>query len=111
MPKPIGSTNVTSSTVQRPKYQSDLTFPVSLNAQSVKFDDLCVNFQEHEALDADSPIVTATKDVASGTIVGMSLDSTGGAGVIPVTIPTADVGNVSLLLVPTCFPGLMFFDS
>ncbi|CAM9115233.1 unnamed protein product [Sphacelaria rigidula] len=71
---------------------SFITFPV----KSVKFDDLCANFQEHEALDADSPTVTATKDAATGSILGMSLDSTGGAGVIPVTVPTADAASVLL---------------
>lgn len=66
--------------------------------QSVKFDDLCTNFQEHEALDSAAPVVTATL-AADGSIMGMALDASGDAGLIPVTVPTASVDNVRFFLI------------
>lgn len=92
------SLNRTKQSAQSSNHQTLLTPPVLLNLQSVKFDDLCQNFQEHEALDADSPVVTASVD-ATGAIVGMTLESTGVAGVIPVTVPTSDAATVSIFYI------------
>lgn len=66
-------------------------FPTFTTAQSVKFDDLCTNFRQHEDLDASESLVTVTKTPAGG-IVGMTLSATGNAGVIPVTVPSSATG-------------------
>lgn len=58
--------------------------------QSVKFDDLCTNFQHHEELDDADALVTVTK-TSSGSISGMELSATNSAGVIPVTVPSSMV--------------------
>ena len=57
--------------------------------QSVKFDDLCTNFRDHEDLDASGSVVTMTKTMV-GEITNMRLSSSTGkdAGVVPVTFPT-----------------------
>lgn len=55
--------------------------------QSVKFDDLCTNFQHHEELDSSSAVVTVTK-TSTGTISGMTLSSSSSVGVIPITVPS-----------------------
>lgn len=61
--------------------------------QSVKFDDLCTNFGHHEDLDESEAVVTITV-TPDGGIAGMSLEASGSAGVIPVTVPTTFVESV-----------------
>lgn len=64
--------------------------------QTLKFDNLCHNFYEHEDLDNSGAILTATKDPA-GTIIGMALATTKANGApIPLTVPTASVASVGL---------------
>lgn len=49
---------------------------------------MCVNFAEHEDLDAAQALLTTT--VASdGSIAGLSLSASGAAGVVPMTVPTS----------------------
>lgn len=84
--------------VHLPPLLSALTCP---HLQSVKLDDLCQNFQAHEALDSDLPVVTATL-ANDGSIVAMTVESSGDAGVIPVTVPTASVDNVRFVLFCLC---------
>lgn len=61
--------------------------------QSVKFDDLCTNFKDHERLDASHALVTMTL-TADGAISGMTLASDSSTGVIPVTIPSSLIDSV-----------------
>lgn len=69
------------------------TYSLLSPLQSVKFDDLCTNFKEHEALDESGAVVTATV-ATDGSITGMTLSYEGSAGLVPVTVPTADVAKV-----------------
>lgn len=89
----LGITDMVSpTTIPSPRPMNLATDKLML--QSVKFDDLCVNFKEHETLDASGVLVTAT--VASdGSISGMSLSYSDSAGLIPVTVPTDSVATVS----------------
>lgn len=64
--------------------------------QSKKFDDLCTNFIHHAELDDSDSLITVTKS-AGDKITGMALSNTGSVGVIPVTIPTSMVNDVSVL--------------
>lgn len=56
--------------------------------QSSKFDDQCVEFGQHETLDASGALLTATVDNVTGDISGLSLSSSDTAGVIPLTVPS-----------------------
>lgn len=56
--------------------------------QSIKFDDLCTDFKLHEALDDSSPYATMALD-AAGAVTGFSYVSGSGAGLVPLTVPTA----------------------
>lgn len=62
--------------------------------QTVKFDDLCYNFYEHEYLDQSEPILTISKNEA-GLITGLTMANTllNGAP-IPFTVPTVDAQQV-----------------
>lgn len=68
--------------------------------QSVKFDDLCSNFKQHEDLDKSGGYVTMTlkpdKSVSSMAYVDGS-----GAGLVPLTIPTVDAASVSTSISPS----------
>ncbi|CAM9089995.1 unnamed protein product, partial [Ectocarpus sp. 4 AP-2014] len=65
-------------------FASYVTFPV----KSIKFDDLCTEFTLHEALDDSSPYVTMALD-ATGAVTGLTYVSGSGAGLVPLTVPTA----------------------
>ena len=58
--------------------------------QSNKFDDQCAQFTLHEDLDASGAVITATLDNVSGDISGLSLSASGDAGLIPLTVPSAN---------------------
>ncbi len=61
-------------------------FPVE---QTLKFDNLCHNFYQHEDLDNSGAVLTATKD-PSGAITGMTLSTTSNNGApIPLTVTAA----------------------
>lgn len=62
--------------------------------QSIKFDDLCSNFQQHEALDSSGAYVEMTVN-EDGTVAGMSYVAGSGAGLVPLTVPTASAASVS----------------
>ena len=62
--------------------------------QSIKFDDLCTDFQLHEALDDSSPYATMALD-ATGAVTGFEYVSGSGAGLVPLTVPTASAASVS----------------
>lgn len=67
----------------------------SLFCQTVKFDNLCNNFFDHENLDGSGAVITAKKD-ATGAIVDMTLAVTSDLGApIPLTVPTAEANTVS----------------
>lgn len=74
------------------KLMSFIDFPVT----STKFDDLCMEFAQHEELDASEALLTATLDNVSGEITDISLSSNGPVGLIPFTVPTASTGSVSM---------------
>lgn len=63
-------------------------------SQTLKFDDLCYNFYEHEYLDQSEPILTISKNEA-GLITGSTMTNTllNGAP-IPFTVPTVDAQQV-----------------
>ena len=65
--------------------------------QSVKFDDLCTNFQHHEALDSSGGYVTMTVE-EDGSISDMSYNAGSGAGLVPLTVPTDMAASVSYRL-------------
>ena len=63
--------------------------------QTLKFDNLCHNFYQHEWLDGSGAVLTATKDPL-GTITGMALTTTSDNGApIPLTVPSASASAVS----------------
>lgn len=62
--------------------------------QTVKFDDLCTDFKLHEALDDSKPYATMRMD-ATGSITGFTYVSGSGAGLVPLTVPTASSASVS----------------
>lgn len=62
--------------------------------QTFKFDDLCQNFADHEALDASEALVTATVDIATGDITGMTMVTSGQPGLIPITVPSVPTKTV-----------------
>ncbi|CAN0428257.1 unnamed protein product [Pylaiella littoralis] len=66
-----------------------MTFPV----KSVKFDDLCTDFKLHEALDDSSPYATMGLD-ATGAVTGFTYVSGSGAGLVPLTVPTALAASI-----------------
>ncbi|CAM9564850.1 unnamed protein product [Pylaiella littoralis] len=66
-----------------------ITFPV----KSVKFDDLCTDFKLHEALDGSSPYATMGMD-ATGAVTGFTYVSGSGAGLVPLTVPTASAASI-----------------
>ncbi|CAN0214942.1 unnamed protein product, partial [Scytosiphon promiscuus] len=70
-------------------FSSLVTFPV----KTIKFDDLCTEFQLHEALDASGAYVTMALD-AAGDVTGFSYVSGSGAGLVPLTVPTASVDSI-----------------
>ncbi|CBJ25807.1 conserved unknown protein [Ectocarpus siliculosus] len=70
-------------------FSSYVTFPV----KSIKFDDLCTEFTLHEALDDSSPYVTMALD-ATGAVTGLSYVSGSGAGLVPLTVPTASAASI-----------------
>lgn len=61
--------------------------------QSVKFDDLCTNFKHHEDLDDSGGYVTMTVQ-DDGTVSGMVYNAGSGAGLMPLTVPTASASSV-----------------
>ncbi|CAN0053457.1 unnamed protein product, partial [Scytosiphon promiscuus] len=71
------------------KFSSSVTFPV----KTIKFDDLCTDFQLHEALDASDPYVTMALD-AAGEVTGLTYVSGSGAGLVPLTVPTASADSI-----------------
>ncbi|CAM9431671.1 unnamed protein product, partial [Hapterophycus canaliculatus] len=74
------------------KYLNTATFPV----ETLKFDNLCHNFYQHEDLDSSGAVLTATKDT-TGAIIGMTLATANNNGApIPLTVPTASAESVSL---------------
>ena len=73
------------------KLMSFMDFPVT----STKFDDLCMEFTQHEDLDASGALLTATMDNLTGDISGITLSTNGPVGLIPFTVPTANTGSVS----------------
>ncbi|CBJ25803.1 conserved unknown protein [Ectocarpus siliculosus] len=70
-------------------YSSYVTFPV----KSIKFDDLCTEFKLHESLDESSPYVTMGLD-ATGAVTGFNYVSGSGAGLVPLTVPTASAASI-----------------
>ncbi|CAM9848210.1 unnamed protein product, partial [Ectocarpus fasciculatus] len=70
-------------------FASYVTFPV----KSIKFDDMCTEFKLHEALDASSPYVTMALD-ATGAVTGLTYVSGSGAGLVPLTVPTATAASI-----------------
>ncbi|CAM9455735.1 unnamed protein product [Ectocarpus sp. 8 AP-2014] len=70
-------------------FSSYVTFPV----KSIKFDDLCTEFTLHEALDESSPYVTMGVD-ATGAVTGFNYVSGSGAGLVPLTVPTASAAPI-----------------
>jgi len=70
---------------------SFMDFPVT----STKFDDLCMEFTQHEDLDDSEALLTATLDNLTGEISGITLSTNGPVGLIPFTVPTANTGSVS----------------
>ena len=70
---------------------SFIDFPVT----STKFDDLCMEFIQHEDLDDSEALLTATLDNVTGDISGVTLSTNGPVGFIPFTVPTATAGSVS----------------
>ncbi|CAN0399886.1 unnamed protein product [Ectocarpus sp. 12 AP-2014] len=70
-------------------FASYVTFPV----KSIKFDDLCTEFTLHEALDDSSPYVTMALD-ATGAVTGLTYVSGSGAGLVPLTVPTASAASI-----------------
>ncbi|CBJ25804.1 conserved unknown protein [Ectocarpus siliculosus] len=70
-------------------YSSYITFPV----KNIKFDDLCTEFKLHEALDDSSPYVTMALD-ATGAVTGFNYVSGSGAGLVPLTVPTASAASI-----------------
>ncbi|CAM9195752.1 unnamed protein product [Ectocarpus sp. 8 AP-2014] len=73
-------------------YSSYITFPV----KSIKFDDLCTECKLHEALDDSSPYVTMALD-ATGAVTGFKYVSGSGAGLVPLTVPTASAASATRL--------------
>lgn len=64
--------------------------------QTLKFDNLCHNFYQHEDLDNSDAVVTLTKDAAGAiTAVAMTAAVENGAP-IPFTVPTAIAASVSI---------------
>lgn len=63
--------------------------------QTLKFDNLCQNFKQHEDLDNSEALMTATVD-PSGAIKGVTLVTSGNAiaGTIPLTVPKGDATAV-----------------
>ncbi|CAM9564780.1 unnamed protein product [Pylaiella littoralis] len=66
-----------------------ITFPV----KTIKFDDLCTDFKLHEALDGSSPYATMALD-ESGAVTGFTYVSGSGAGLVPLTVPTASAASI-----------------
>lgn len=60
----------------------------------MKFDDLCENFKEHEALDSSGALITAALDMG-GAITDMTLAFGADAGLVPLTVPTSQAASVS----------------
>ena len=77
------------------KMTSLISFPVT----SSKFDDLCTDFQLHEALDESDVVLTATLDNASGDVSDVSLSSSGTVGYVPFTVPSGSAIPTSGLIV------------
>lgn len=67
-----------------------------LSEKTLKFDNLCHNFYQHEDLDSTGAVLTASKD-ATGAIIGMTLDAPANSGApIPLTVPTSSAASISL---------------
>ena len=66
--------------------------------QTLKFDNLCHNFYQHEDLDNSGAVLTATKDTL-GNIIGMALSTTSNNGApVPLTVPASIADTVSSLV-------------
>lgn len=63
--------------------------------QTLKFDNLCHNFYQHENLDSSGAILTASKD-ATGAITSISLAASDTGAPIPLTVPTSAANDISL---------------
>eukprot|EP00903_Cladosiphon_okamuranus_P009435 g8995.t1 len=82
------------------KYLNTGVFPV----QTLKFDNLCHNFNQHESLDSSGAVLTATKD-PDGTITGMALTTSSNNGApIPLTVPSASAAAILGVLDATLSP-------
>lgn len=68
-------------------------FPITDRVQTLKFDNLCQNFYQHEDLDNSAALMTATLDV-TGAITKVALATGSDAGTIPFTVPTSEATAV-----------------
>lgn len=68
-------------------------FPIVDRVQTLKFDNLCQNFYQHEDLDNSAALMTATLDV-NGAITKVALATGSDAGTIPLTVPSGDATAV-----------------
>lgn len=62
--------------------------------KTLKFDDLCHNFYQHEDLDNTGAVITAAKD-ATGAITGFALDGPTSGAPIPLTVPSSQAASIS----------------
>ena len=63
--------------------------------QTLKFDDLCFNFYEHQYLDESDTTLTVSKN-AEGLITGMTMvNNVVNGAPIPFTVPTANAEQVT----------------
>lgn len=64
--------------------------------QTLKFDELCYNFYEHEYLDQSEAVITVSKNEA-GLITGLTMANALANGApVPFTVKTADAQQVRL---------------
>eukprot|EP00752_Nemacystus_decipiens_P008085 g7226.t1 len=76
------------------KYVNTEFFPV----ETMKFDNLCHNFNQHEWLDESGAVLTVEKD-DGGAITGITVATTNDNGApIPLTVPTEDAETLGALL-------------
>eukprot|EP00904_Undaria_pinnatifida_P011670 jgi/Undpi1/7633/HiC_scaffold_23.g10106.m1 len=79
------------------KYINIAAYPVT----TLKFDDLCFNFYEHQYLDESDTTLTVSKN-AEGLITGMTMvNNVVNGAPIPFTVPTANAEQVLAALDPT----------
>eukprot|EP00903_Cladosiphon_okamuranus_P012911 g12054.t1 len=75
-------------------YLNTDVFPV----QTLKFDDLCHNFYQHEGLDATGAVITVAKD-ATGDITTITLSGAPNSGApIPLTVPSSLSTSISAVI-------------